>query len=468
MIYVVAVPPAHSLTPIQPTQMVKSTIPTNLRNISDMTPQTGLLFTALVSFVVRTASEIYKQRKDNIIHTEIVSKLHLLDLELQTELCKLGLPGSLSVLEQPLGLPPSIVKQSAEVRQKGGSSYLGELLEQVGTLALSNIELVEQVTDIIEDGLETYSQSNSSELTNLQRQIGQYEEFLKQARVSDELVKEKLEQWANRITLLASDDVVLARSIPDADRLVMSQESKSTSRKVRSLLDMCDKLTHERKIESQMITSQANDDDISESLVEHARLLESEQFGCTLRTDQFEGIIDVNLERYTAHIRVVVESANKQSALLEEIRLANADFVRSKTTSKSSTRREALLQELDTAYHKFLELVNNLEEGAKFYNDFHKAVNRVGDEARTVIHRMSNTPINVTSDLEEATKRMTLDHAGQSTTVSSPTRVQPGVWSPSAGISFGDAKRSAIANPPAQAHLFDPTKHNIVLGKGSS
>jgi programmed cell death 6-interacting protein len=47
----------------------------------------------------------------------------------------------------------------------------------------------------------------------------------------------------------------------------------------------------------------------------------------------------------------------------------NEEFTKDKAGSKGSSAREDLLKELATAHDIYMEVQNNLEEGAKFYND---------------------------------------------------------------------------------------------------
>lgn len=63
----------------------------------------------------------------------------------------------------------------------------------------------------------------------------------------------------------------------------------------------------------------------------------------------------------------VKESVEGQTTLISDIQLAHEQFV--SETGSCGSSRDKLYQELATAYDSFIELLGNLKEGTKFYND---------------------------------------------------------------------------------------------------
>lgn len=63
----------------------------------------------------------------------------------------------------------------------------------------------------------------------------------------------------------------------------------------------------------------------------------------------------------------VKESIERQLTLVTDIQQAHAEFIAQTGTCTSS--RDQLYQELAKAYDSFIELLGNLQEGTKFYND---------------------------------------------------------------------------------------------------
>lgn len=63
---------------------------------------------------------------------------------------------------------------------------------------------------------------------------------------------------------------------------------------------------------------------------------------------------------------------------------ANTAFVQSRRNDAVLQAREAALQALDAAYHKFRELSTNLAEGLKFYADVAGLLHELRDSCKQV------------------------------------------------------------------------------------
>lgn len=66
----------------------------------------------------------------------------------------LNLPAALQALEQPIGPPPSLIKRADEVKSKGGSALLYDMIEKVRQLSLKNSELLDQALNAIDEEME--------------------------------------------------------------------------------------------------------------------------------------------------------------------------------------------------------------------------------------------------------------------------------------------------------------------------
>jgi len=58
----------------------------------------------------------------------------------------LGLPGSITALERPVGLPPSLLKKAEEVFVEGGLQKLQYLIGEIKQHAQNNANLLDQVS----------------------------------------------------------------------------------------------------------------------------------------------------------------------------------------------------------------------------------------------------------------------------------------------------------------------------------
>lgn len=66
----------------------------------------------------------------------------------------MNLPAALQALEQPIGPPPSLIKRADEVKSKGGSTLLYDMIEKVRHLSLKNSELLDQALNALDEELE--------------------------------------------------------------------------------------------------------------------------------------------------------------------------------------------------------------------------------------------------------------------------------------------------------------------------
>lgn len=60
----------------------------------------------------------------------------------------LNLPGSISALERPIGLPPSLLRKAEEVENTGGVERVLNLLDEVSRLARSNANVLSEVSSM--------------------------------------------------------------------------------------------------------------------------------------------------------------------------------------------------------------------------------------------------------------------------------------------------------------------------------
>lgn len=101
----------------------------------------------------------------------------------------------------------------------------------------------------------------------------------------------------------------------------------------------------------------------------------------------FEEFFVQRLKRYDVEKAEVVEEAKAQMELIPHVREAYDEFVHSRRVDASTKKREEALQSMENAYHKYKEIIVNLDVGRKFYNDLSKIVVRFRDECRAFAHQ---------------------------------------------------------------------------------
>jgi programmed cell death 6-interacting protein len=150
----------------------------------------------------------------------------------------LGLPGSITALERPVGLPPSLLKKAEEVFVEGGLQKLQYLIAEIKHHSQNNANLLDQVritrscshafpSDRLSQALDLLDQEAAEEEQTLERhpellgkaessavanrqwleQADHYRNLLKRVRKSDEEVRSKWDQWAPLVNILAGGEV---------------------------------------------------------------------------------------------------------------------------------------------------------------------------------------------------------------------------------------------------------------------
>uniref|UniRef100_A0A1A9VGV1 BRO1 domain-containing protein n=1 Tax=Glossina austeni TaxID=7395 RepID=A0A1A9VGV1_GLOAU len=91
-------------------------------------------------------------------------------------------------------------------------------------------------------------------------------------------------------------------------------------------------------------------------------------------TEMFDGVVDepalslVHIGQVLSPLQAQVkESIERQQSLVSDVQVAHSEFV--SETGTSGNARDKLCEELATAYDSFIELLGNLKEETKFYND---------------------------------------------------------------------------------------------------
>lgn len=198
---------------------------------------------------------------------------------------------------------------------------------------------------------------------NLIQMAQQYETTIKQASQSDATVRQKWQEWQERIRTLEDGEDSLTDYIPNAASSTISPAVRPLR---ASLEDLDDRIAYRATLIRDVKGISKSDDIRTQVLAEASRMAHGGSG--EVRPEWFEPIFEKALEKYERIQRDMTDENGKQEALLAKIRDENETFIKDRKDDPRVRGREAALQEMDMAYWKYKEISDNLTEGLGFYN----------------------------------------------------------------------------------------------------
>lgn len=138
-------------------------------------------------------------------------------------LLSLNLPASIQALEMPVGLPPSLLEKSRQIRTEGGSSKLRSMMQDVARIADSDRGILNEAENMLqaEEIEDTHAREDftadrwrrppSAALNQqLRAKMDRFRQTIDAAMASDRLVRQKYEEWKDQIEVLAGPEARLS------------------------------------------------------------------------------------------------------------------------------------------------------------------------------------------------------------------------------------------------------------------
>ena len=96
----------------------------------------------------------------------------------------------------------------------------------------------------------------------------------------------------------------------------------------------------------------------------------------------FEELFEKRLQRYDDDQVMVSDEQDEQEHISVQLKEANSAFVAARHGDTSTKEREQALQRLENTYIIYKEIISNLDQGRKFYNELSTINTRFRDECR--------------------------------------------------------------------------------------
>jgi len=217
LIYHQDVPAASALPPIQEQVMANIIVHPGLMGPTSVLGDEPMLFAELLGWGTREAINIYNHNKGVLIKDRIIDVAQELDDKVSKLLHSINLPSALEALERPIGLPPSLLKKADEVRSEQGPSRIEVSIDAVQKLERQDVDILNEAMDILDSeasedeaarkefplNRQPSHEANNEFIEKEQR----YRDILEQAAASDELVRQKWDEWETNIVELTLDEV---------------------------------------------------------------------------------------------------------------------------------------------------------------------------------------------------------------------------------------------------------------------
>ncbi|XP_075232004.1 programmed cell death 6-interacting protein-like protein AliX isoform X2 [Lycorma delicatula] len=328
------------------------------------------LFENLIPMAVHQSLASYEVRKNELVTIEI-NKLRESTQLLNSVLASLNLPAA---LEDTCGeaLPPSLAEKAEHICSLGGVQKLESMIRELPELLQRNKDIIDEADRMLQEEKasddqlkeqfkERWTRTPSDKLTETFRvNTSKYRELVNNAIQADKTVRDKFEAHKRGIELLSEGPNVMQASIPKAVNGDSSAHESSAASNLRHLMEQVETMKAER--------------DSIECELKSATSDMKEQFLSALTNDG-----TINEQALSIEIlgrvfgplqKQVKDSLAKQESLLAEIQLQNTAFCNERSgVGGAAAKRDAVLKELAAAHDAYVELLSNLQEGTKFYND---------------------------------------------------------------------------------------------------
>ncbi|KPM05314.1 programmed cell death 6-interacting protein-like protein [Sarcoptes scabiei] len=311
--------------------------------------------------------EVKQNRKQDLVNAEIAS-IRDMNATLAGILASLNLPAA---IEDTKGVevPKSILEKAAAMREKGGVDEVKRLINELPELLRRNKEILDEIERSLNSEEETdtklktqfkdkWTRSASNKLNQTWRShIVKYRGIIEKAIEADNKLKANYEKNLEKIKLLSSSSDAIASAIPSGETDTTKVDD-SAIQSLRQLMLQVEALKREREsLESSLKNIE----------FEELRSKFMNSLNVHTGVDETSLATEIIAEHYSELQKKTRQSKEKQEKMVQEIYEANQKFVSQK--GDSGNKRDQFLKDCASAYEAYMQLLSNLKEGNKFYND---------------------------------------------------------------------------------------------------
>ncbi|XP_077153126.1 programmed cell death 6-interacting protein [Ranitomeya variabilis] len=398
-IYHDRVPDLKDLDPIGKAPLVKPT-PVSV----PMSQKYTDLFEKMVPVSVQQSMSLYNQRKADLINGTIARMRDATTL-CNGVLASLNLPAAIEDVSGD-SIPQSILQKSKAVIEQGGIQTIDQLIRDLPELLLRNKEILEASLKFLDEEeatdnelkskfKERWQRTPSIELYKPLRSEGaNLHNILDKAIAADAQVKDRYQFQREAIAILCKGEADLNASIPSANPAKTMQGSEVVIA-LKSLLAQLDDVKKERE--------QLEND------IKSVNFDMTTKFLTALSQDgaiNEEALSVTELDRiYGGYTDRVQKNLSKQEELIGQIQVSHQEFSKMKQSNSEANLREEVLKKLAAGHDSYIELVANLREGTKFYNDLTEILLKFQGKCSDIVFARKTERDELLKDLQQSIAR---------------------------------------------------------------
>lgn len=451
LVYLRPVPPYKDLPSLTSVSPAGSQEPEWLqKRPEDISPA----FNSLLPFAIFQVVQAQKERLANYVASSIDEPLSALGRDLRAFLTQRSLPASIDTIQQPENIPDSLVHHSKEIIAMGGLNIIEDSMDEISKLALECRDLVFECTERLR--IEKYEdemmreregtakwtrESSKSAAAAFTTKLEKMKAYLKQGHDSDLLLGSKYATLQPLIAVFCGGLATLKKAIPNCNHAQMGGKTGELVARLRSYLAEVDKIEALRLKEKRSVSLKVRNHNLPLIILGEYKNNSRKYETDTGEVDpsKFEDIYEKQLLIFKPDLDFVKHLRSQQQELEQHIDATHKQFCEAKNHFEDSTQkqRHEALQRFEAAYVGYLELISNLNNASKFYNDFMNRGNEVlrdldhflysrREEARELAISIQNQ-----QNLQGIEQSMARSH-----TLAAPKSQKASTWDPSQGIRF--------------------------------
>lgn len=380
LIYLKPVPDKKDLPPLTGALMVN---PITMTEFEEPLTSDRLFFNELLPYLIVQVAMAYRERQDSFILKTILEPLQSLNTMMNHFLTERHLPATIDSIQKPENIPESIINHSKDIITFGGIDMIENSYDKILQLSSDCRDIYEgchqrltiegEEDELFRDKFGTkWTRTKSDEAAQeLWIKVNSMEEYLGQADQADDIILTNYHDIKEYLELYSGGFESLKEFIPSSTYMDLSKEVSWIVSDMREAINETNELEQSRKQFLHRLEMKSKDNNILPKLIEEYKTRQNEI--SEINEASFEMVYSQHMKMFNEDLVFVEELKNKQIILENKINELNNTFNEKFPNDKgdgSQSERKETLQFLEDVYSQYLQLITNLNEAAKFYNDF--------------------------------------------------------------------------------------------------